>query len=130
MSKKAAVKIIALLKRKPGLTMEAFIHYYENNHAPLVLNIAPFIMDYRRNYARSGSALGSLDGGAPDCDVITEAWFATKEDFDKFNTEAVKPENRDAIIRDELNFLDRGSMRLFIVEERESQISARIGASS
>ena len=71
MSKKAAVKIIALLKRKPDLTMEAFIHYYENNHAPLVLKIAPFIMDYRRNYARSGSALGSLDGGAPDCDVIT-----------------------------------------------------------
>lgn len=129
MSTKAAVKIIALLKRKPGLTMDAFIEYYENKHAPLVLKIAPFITDYRRNYARGGSALGSLDGAASDCDVITEAWFATREDFEKFNTEALKPENREAIIRDELNFIDRDSMRLFVVEERESRISTPAGFS-
>jgi len=117
-----AVKIIALLKRKPGLSMEEFIDYYENRHVPLVLKLVPFIMDYRRNFVKSGSAIEAMDGAAPDCDVITEAWFASYEDFEQFNIVGGRPETREAIIRDELNFLDRGSLRMFVVDERKSAI--------
>lgn len=123
MAQTPAVKIIALLKRKPGLSMEDFIHYYETKHAPLVLKIAPHIMDYRRNYVNGDAAMAALGGIAADCDVITEAWFATKEDFEKFSAAGARPENRDIIIRDELNFLDRSSIRLFVVEEKISDIA-------
>lgn len=117
-----AVKIIALLKRKPGLSMEQFIDYYENKHVPLVLKLVPFIMDYRRNFVKSGSAIEAMDGAAPDCDVITEAWFASHEDFAQFNAVGGRPEIREVIIRDELNFLDRSSLRMFVVDERKSTI--------
>ena len=29
------IKMIAILKRKPGMTMEEFIDHYENVHAPM-----------------------------------------------------------------------------------------------
>jgi hypothetical protein len=117
-----AVKIIALLKRRAGMSMEAFVEYYETNHAPLVLRLVPYITDYRRNYVEQGSAFASMDGKEPDCDVITEAWFATEEDFAKFSEVGSRPEIREIVIRDELNFLDRGSIRMFVVRERASAI--------
>lgn len=122
MTRTPAVKLIALLKRKPGLSMEDFIAYYEEKHAPLVLRIVPFIMDYRRNYVQHESAIAAMDGQPGDCDVITEAWFETQADFDKFMAEGAKPENRALIVTDELNFLDRSSIRMFLVDERESSI--------
>jgi uncharacterized protein (TIGR02118 family) len=123
MGNKAAVKLIALLRRKPGLSMEEFIAYYEDKHVPLVLRIVPFIMDYRRSYVQHDSAIAALDGLAGDCDVITEAWFATHADFENFMTEGAKPENRELIIADELNFLDRTAIRMFLVDEHKSSIT-------
>jgi hypothetical protein len=117
-----AVKIIALLKRRAGMSMEAFVEYYEKNHAPLVLRLVPYITDYRRNYVEHGSAFASMDGKEPDCDVITEAWFGTEEDFAKFGEVGSRPEIRDIVIKDELNFLDRESIRMFVVRERASAI--------
>ena len=38
------IKTIAFLKRKAGLSREAFIRYYETRHAPLILSIAPQIV--------------------------------------------------------------------------------------
>ena len=120
MPSKPAMKIIALMKRKAGLSMEEFMEYYETRHVPMVLKIAPFMMDYRRNFVRSAPSMPAVIGGAPDCDVITEAWFETHEAFEKFNAAAA--EHSEELMKDELNFLDRDSLRMFIVDERTSQI--------
>src|ERR1700722_2934362 len=106
MPSKPAVKIIALFRRKSGLSMQEFMEYYENKHVPMILKIAPFMMDYRRNFVRSGSEeMPAVIGGAPECDVITEAWFENHEAFEKFNAAAAK--HSEALKRDELNFLDQ-----------------------
>jgi uncharacterized protein (TIGR02118 family) len=118
MSGKPAVKIMAMLKRKAGLSMEEFIDYYENHHVPLIRRIVPYMQDYRRNYVRGGSSGRPKDGTGPDCDVITEAWFASREDFAKFKAEGLNAESREAITQDELKFLDRDFIRLFVVDER------------
>lgn len=117
---KPAVKIIALFRRKTGLSMEEFMEYYENNHVPMVLKMAPFMMDYRRNFVCRGSSMPVEKGGAPDCDVITEAWFETHEAFEKFNAAAAM--HSEALMQDELRFLDRDSLRMFVVDERSSDI--------
>lgn len=118
-----AVKVMCLLKRKPGLSLEEFIDYYENKHAPMILRILPYHADYRRNYVRQGGELSTMDGQPADYDVITEASFATREDFDRFCLEAAKPELREMVIADELNFIDRENLRFFIVDEYNSLIA-------
>jgi uncharacterized protein (TIGR02118 family) len=118
MSPKPAVKLIALLKKKPDLPMAEFEKYYENHHVPLVLSVTPYIRRYVRNYVNHDSALGNLDSlSSSSCDVITEAWFDSEEDFRKFNEAATKPETRKRIVADELKFLDRDALRMFLVKE-------------
>jgi len=113
-----AVKLVGLLKRKPGISMAEFEEHYENFHVPLVLSVTPYISRYVRNYVNHDSTLGNLDSLSSTCDVITEAWFDTEEDFRKFNEAATRPEVREKVIEDELKFLDREALRLFVVKER------------
>lgn len=98
--------------------MEEFEEYYENKHVPLVLEIAPFITRYTRNYVTPDSTFNKLDSlqDSP-CDVITEAWFDSDEDVQHFITKAAEPEVRKKVVADELNFLERESMKMFLVKE-------------
>lgn len=128
MSNKYAIKVMCLLRRKPGLSLEEFIDYYENKHAPLILRILPYQADYRRNYVQPGGEIATMDGQPADYDVITEASFATQEDFDKFCVEAAKPEIREIVVADEANFIDRDNLRFFVVDEFNSVIADK-GAS-
>ena len=69
------IKNIAFLKCKPGLTRQAFIHYYETRHVPLILSIAPQICDYRRNFLVHDGAILAPGAAVPDFDVVTELWY-------------------------------------------------------
>lgn len=122
MSENSSVKVMVLLKRKPGMSMEEFIDYYENHHVPLILRILPFQIDYRRNYVRQDGALASMDAQPADYDVVAEARFATQEIFERFCVEGAKPEIREQVIADEMNFVDRDNLRFFIVDEYVSAI--------
>ncbi|OQV00134.1 hypothetical protein CLAIMM_05672 [Cladophialophora immunda] len=113
-----AVKLVAFLKRKPGTSMQDFEEYYEKHHVPLVLSVTPSISRYVRNYVKPDSTFNNLDSlSSSVCDVVTEAWFETEEDFAKFQADASTPEAREKIIKDEMNFLDRESIRMFLVKE-------------
>jgi uncharacterized protein (TIGR02118 family) len=114
---KTTVKMIAFFKRKPGMSVEEFQDYYENKHVPTIMKIlAPFMMDYRRNFV---CGVPPIAGEAPDCDVITEAWFETRDAFEQFGSAAAK--HREMIAQDELKFIDTKSLRMFIVEEHSSE---------
>lgn len=122
MPDKPVRKIVALFKRKAGLSMQEFIDYYENRHVPMMLKIlAPYMMDYRRSFVCVGPTRPAIVGDAPDCDVITEAWFETIEAFERFGAEAAK--HSETIARDEMNFVDRDSLRMFVVDERISDMA-------
>ncbi|MDE8650994.1 EthD domain-containing protein [Novosphingobium album (ex Liu et al. 2023)] len=54
-------RVFVLLKRKPGMTFEAFREHYENGHALLGEKyFGHLFVSYRRNYIPSGTRL--LDG--------------------------------------------------------------------
>jgi hypothetical protein len=44
------VKVIALIRRKPGLSREGFLKHYEEVHAPLALKHFPTFKRYVRNH--------------------------------------------------------------------------------
>ena len=115
-------KAIALLKAKPGLSREAFIEYYENCHVPLILELQPQIVEYRRNFLLDDGAIIAPGASAPDFDVITEIWYADRAGYEAAMADYARPEVSSRIVRDEENFLDRSKTRFFLVEEHHARI--------
>jgi uncharacterized protein (TIGR02118 family) len=114
------IKTIAFLKRKTGLSPEAFIDYYETRHAPLILSIAPQICDYRRNFLLAEGAIVAPGAALPDFDVVTELWFADQAAFTAAMAAFTDPVNAQRIAADEENVFDRAHTRFYTVEERVS----------
>jgi uncharacterized protein (TIGR02118 family) len=66
-------KLIGLLKRPDGMSLEEFHHWWLNEHALLVKRF-PGLKKYAINLAASADQ--RYDG-------MAEVWFESKEDFDK-----------------------------------------------
>jgi uncharacterized protein (TIGR02118 family) len=117
-----AAKMILMFTRKKGLTMEQFIDYYEKKHAPLILSISSRCSAYKRNYVRDSFLKEHAAGGssAPEPDVITEIHFDTQADFDAFFGACNKV--LDKIANDEANFVDRTTIRGYVVTEESSTL--------
>lgn len=110
------VKAIALLRKKEGLSREAFIAYYETRHAPLIRSLLPHIADYRRNFVNHEGAFASPI--APlDFDSVTEMRFASRAHYDAFLAAAADPKTAELIAQDEENLFDRAATRMFVVDE-------------
>jgi len=117
------VKTVAFLKRKPGISHAEFVAYYEGRHAPLILEIAPQICGYRRNYLQTGGAILAPGLDAPDFDVVTELYYPHRRAFDDAMRSFTEPPNAARIASDEENLFDRSKTRFYVVEERSSPIA-------
>lgn len=115
-------KSIALLRRRPDLSREAFISYYEERHAPLIKSLLPGIVEYRRNFTNFDGAYTSEYAAPFDFDVVTELWFSDRAAYDAAMTIATRHDIAQQIAEDEANFLDRTGNRMFLVDERESKL--------
>ncbi len=102
------IKLIALLKAAPGIRRDMLMSYYETHHVPLILELMPGIIDYRRNYLTETS-FGAF--------VITELTFAHQGALDNALATVSVPEIAERIARDEDNFLDRSATQLAVAEE-------------
>ena len=47
-------EILAFLTKKEGIETQAFIEHYENNHVPLICDLAPTPIVYKRNFLMRG----------------------------------------------------------------------------
>lgn len=115
------IKAIALLRRKDGLSREAFIAYYETRHAPLIRTLLPHIADYCRNYVVREGAFTS-EVATLDFDSVTEMRFASRAHYDAFLTAAADPQTAALIAQDEENVFDRAATRMFVVDETPSLV--------
>lgn len=126
-----AVRVVALIRRKPGTTREEFIEHYENHHARLIASHKyRWLADYTRNYVIPGTEIQKMDGDGgslPDCDVITVASFSTVEDYEAFTQASGDPEFQRAVLADEESFMDRDSIRFFRVDAYVTDL-AQFGA--
>ncbi len=106
-----ALKLITFNYRKPGLSPQAFQHYWENQHGQLVLRNFAAMGRYVQNHA----LLSSYDAGAePDFDGLLEGWL---ESLEAFHAGEGKPGN-DAMRADEANFLDPDRFRYMLVRDK------------
>ncbi|QUT04141.1 EthD domain-containing protein [Sphingobium phenoxybenzoativorans] len=119
-------KTLTLLKRKPGLSMEAFISQYEGVHARIGEKyLAGRAIHYARRFLHSPG-----DGEPADkpYDVAMEIWFADRAAFDRTLEALADPEVAAEIAADEERLFDRPHNRMFVLEEHESDLPAILAA--
>jgi uncharacterized protein (TIGR02118 family) len=122
-------KNIALITRKPGLSRDEFIAYYEASHAPLAKRLFPQFVQYRRNFIEADGAILSPGMSMPSFDSVTEIWFESRAAREEMLSTHFTPEIQNAIESDERNFLDQSVTLMFNVDERGAQHSfAELGA--
>ena len=119
-------KILLFMKRRPGMSVEAFRDYYENSHAPLCAKYSSGMDRYIRRYIdpQPHPETGAFDD--PPFDVITELWFENEKVFKATLRYITTTVMSDEIVADEKNLFDRASFRIATVVERESDLS-RVG---
>jgi uncharacterized protein (TIGR02118 family) len=109
------LKVFGFLTKREGIETQAFIDYYEHNHVPLVLSLAPTPTVYKRNYVVRGDELNREDDTI-DFDVVTELAFPDRDAFlawiEKLSVEAIGT--------DEAKFLDRSRTRAYVIEEHST----------
>ena len=120
-----AVTLIAMPKRKPGMSREAFIDRYESGHA--VLGARTVVRGgyclfgrYRRNYpladAQRSSDSSGRDVPGTDIDVMAEFGFWTDADYQKFQEICSRPDIAPMLTKDEEQTFDRSDMMMFLAE--------------
>ncbi len=116
------IKMIVLLKRKPGMTTDAFRDYYESKHR---LIGEKYLRDHACRYVRRYlTPLFQPEPGSGDeeFDVVLEVWYQDRASFEAGITRLGQPEVAAEIAEDEAQFLDRSRTRFFMIEECESQL--------
>jgi hypothetical protein len=115
-------KILLFMKRRPGMTFEAFRDYYENHHVPLCLKYTSSVSRYVRRFL---TPQPNPETGATQelqFDVITELWFEDEAVFRgtvQYLATSIMP---DEIVEDEKRLFDRALTRMATVVECESTL--------
>ncbi len=119
------LKMVALFRFKPGLSRKEGMQYYETRHVPLICELLPgTFVEYRRSYTQPDTMffpdhMEGMPPPPPPFDVMTELWLEP----DKYKEMGVKmadPELGRRVAEDEAQFLDRSSMVMFLVDERQT----------
>lgn len=118
------LKQVVLLKRKPDMSRDEFIDYYENTHSKLIAPILPMLERYVRRYVCP--EVNPITGAAEelDFDVVSEFWWRSRADFDAAMQKLATGETHRLIWEDEENIFASHNHRSFTVEEYETDMSS------
>ncbi|WP_144097451.1 EthD domain-containing protein [Croceicoccus sediminis] len=116
------IKIVALLKRRPGMSLEEFRDYYENVHLPIgALRFKGNAISHHRRYLTPIPGPDGV-GHEADYDVIMEMWFEDRAQLEAAMQVMQEPELAERIAGDVPNFLDRADNPMFFVEEHVTDL--------
>jgi hypothetical protein len=102
------IKLVAFLKRKPGMTRDEFYDHWFNSHGPLIAS-TPELARHIVRYEQLPFAVGT-DG----YDGITVQWMESRASFEAFVAE---PKYLELIFPDEDRFLDRDGLVWMVSDE-------------
>lgn len=110
------IKIVALLRRRSGLTLEDFAEYYEQRHAPLFARTVPDVVRRAITHYAQNHAV-ALGGREPAWDCVTEIGFRDLAGMRVWSDWYTGPQG--AVLRDdEENFMDTAARVVVVTEER------------
>ena len=100
-------KVIVLLKRKPGMSVEDFQYYWRYKHGPLVAGRAEV-----RRHVQSNALLQGYQKGELLFDGISETWFDSAQVYEAYQHDPASS----VILADQANFVDRSRTVLMPVD--------------
>lgn len=106
------IKMIITLKRREGMSLQAFKDYRRDVHAPLLFAI-PEAERYIRRFVVS-HPVPAPGFAEPDYDAVVEAWFDSMEDL---NALYLSENFRLRVDPDHPNFIDMSRVGRMISEE-------------
>ena len=110
------IKIIAMVKRKSGITAEEFSRYWYEKHAPFGFKVIPEgVLSMQKRYVQNYSL--KLGRREPPFDGVAEICFDDMESFRKWNDWYFSDDGK-ALRDDEENFMDKSQTIVVIAEER------------
>jgi hypothetical protein len=106
------IRLVTLLKRKPGTTHQQFLDHWLNVHGPLIANssAANYVLRYEQHpsaWPPEGSAIPE-----PDWDGVTIQEFESVKEFWKHTSESDFPAMQEDIAR----FLDTSALQWTLTE--------------
>lgn len=117
------VKMMIMLKRRPGMSVPEFMDYYETQHR---LIGEKYLKGHAARYVRRyltplpDAVTGQIH--EPEHDVVMEMWFPDQAAFEAAMAATTAPAAAAEIVADELKLFDRPKMRAFIVQEIDSDM--------
>lgn len=112
----SVIRICFFLWKRPGISTDEFRSYYEGPHASLIGANVPTPLDYRRNYPDVAMTWGD-EAGERSFDVMTTITYPDVSGAGAaLKAYSAQPFN-DLVVADELHFIDRERMKLFMAEE-------------
>lgn len=117
------VTVITLLKRRPGMSKADFIARYEEHHRRIGEKVlAGYATRYVRRFLHPTDGVDTVH----DPDVVMEIDFPDIATRDACFAAMADPAIMAEIVADEELMFDRSRNRTFAVEERASQMAARL----
>ena len=102
------IKVVSVIKRRSGMSVEAFQDYWINQHSGLVAQLPSL-----KRYVQSHTRLSGYKNREPAVDGISELWF---DDTDALSALQASP-LLGVVAEDEKEFIDIGSQVQLLVEE-------------
>ncbi len=114
------IKLITFLKRKPGMTRQEFIDYYESNHRVIGEKVLRgSAVHYTRRFLHP-VAEGAAE---PPFDVVMEIWYPDRETLDATMARITgDPDTVKMIQDDEARLFDGSPVLSYIAEEYVSEM--------
>ena len=114
------IKLAVMLRRKPGMSIQAFGQYWDGPHGDLVVGIPEFTRHVRR-YSQSHLVDPSYEGAGMDwqtaaIDGIAEVWF---DDTDAMTAAFNEPRFVELVGPDDAEFLDGDAVSVLVTREIE-----------
>ena len=116
------IKTVMCIRRKPGLTREAFEHHWKHVHAPLIMRLKDDlrILRYVQSNANEeivSEVLRQQRNGPAKFDGLGQAWFGSIQDLVEVASSPASAKALEALREDELKFIDLDNSPMFVVEE-------------
>jgi hypothetical protein len=119
-------KQLCFFRKRPDMTMEEFMDYYENQHSQLSLKMGlkpaiPNATRYVRRYLapEKNPVTGEVHDSGYDC--LMEIWWNSREDFEASQRLIASPERLPHTMADEKNlFASHANPICSIIEESDS----------
>lgn len=114
-------KLVALLKARAEMDIDAFVKRYETGHVPLIERLLPMHRTYSRNYVKRLADARLDHAGAPAWfDVLTMLRYDDPNTLTELGKHMAQGDIGTAIADDERAFLDRERTLTMMVDEVET----------